>query len=133
MATACTLKESELLDGTLTQKVFLRLTPIIICVGVLGNILSICVFILTDLKRQSVSILTIALAIVDSLVLLIPVLLLWLETIIKRELTDVSAFWCRTHGQFLEIIAKTSLLSLFRLFRSRLYLLLELVDGLCGN
>ena len=101
MNTTCTLQESELLGGTLTQKLFVRLTPIIICVGVLGNILTICVFIITDLKRQSVSILTIALAIVDSLVLLIPVSLLWLETILKQELTNFSAFWCRTHGQFI--------------------------------
>lgn len=98
MSTACTLKEYELLDGTSTQKLFIHLTPIIIGVGLLGNILTICVFILTDLKRQSVSILTITLAIVDSLVLLIPVLLLWLETILKRELIDASPFWCRTHG-----------------------------------
>ena len=74
----CSLQESDLLDGTLTQTIFLRLTPVIICVGLLGNILTTCVFILTDLKRQSVFILTIALAIVDSFVLLIPVSLLWL-------------------------------------------------------
>ncbi|CAF0865354.1 unnamed protein product [Adineta steineri] len=100
MTTSCTLKEFELLDGTSTQKLFIHLTPIIISVGLLGNILTICVFIMTDLKRQSVSILTIALAIVDSLVLLIPVSLLWLETLLKRELTDASPFWCRTHGFF---------------------------------
>jgi hypothetical protein len=45
-----------------------------------------------------VSILTIALAIVDSLVLLIPVSLVWLENYLRRELTDASPFWCRTHG-----------------------------------
>jgi hypothetical protein len=101
MTTPCALKESDLLDGTLTQTLFIRVTPIIICVGLLGNILTICVFILTDLKRQSVSILTSALAIVDSLVLLIPVSLLWLETTLKRELTDASPFWCRTHGTIL--------------------------------
>lgn len=99
MATSCTLKEYELLDGTTTQKVFIHVTPAIIGIGVLGNILTVCVFIATDLKRQSVSILTIALAIVDSLVLLIPVSLLWLETLLKRELTDASPFWCRTHGK----------------------------------
>ncbi|CAM4809713.1 unnamed protein product [Rotaria magnacalcarata] len=98
MTTSCTLNEFELLDGTTTQNLFIHLTPIIICVGLLGNILTICVFIITDLKRQSVSILTIALAIVDSFVLLIPVLLVWLENILQRELTDVSPFWCRTHG-----------------------------------
>jgi hypothetical protein len=101
MTTSCTLHEFELLDGTITQNLFIRLTPIIICVGLLGNILTICVFIITDLKRQSVSILTIALAIVDSLVLLIPVSLLWLENHLKRELTDASPFWCRTHGKIL--------------------------------
>lgn len=104
MATTCTLKEFDLLDGTITQNLFIRLTPIIICVGLLGNILTICVFIITDLKRQSVSILTIALAIVDSLVLLIPVSLLWLENLLKRELTDISAFWCRTHGEIFIVI-----------------------------
>jgi growth hormone secretagogue receptor len=101
MTTTCTLKEFELLDGTLTQNLFIRLTPIIICVGLLGNILTTCVFIITDLKRQSVSILTITLAIVDSLVLLIPVSLLWLENVLKRELTDASPFWCRTHGKII--------------------------------
>lgn len=98
MTASCALKEFELLDGTTTQNLFIHVTPIIICVGILGNILTICVFFITDLKRQSVSILTIALAIVDSLVLLIPVLLLWLEHLLKREFTDASPFWCRTHG-----------------------------------
>ncbi|CAF3429974.1 unnamed protein product [Rotaria socialis] len=100
MTTSCTLNEFELLEGTTTQNLFIHLTPIIICVGLLGNILTIYVFIITDLKRQSVSILTIALAIVDSLVLLVPVLFLWLENLLKRELTDASPFWCRTHGFF---------------------------------
>lgn len=99
MATHCTLKEFELLDGTTTETIYVRLTPVIICIGTLGNILTICVFIITDLKRQSVSILTIALAIVDSFVLLIPVTLLWLESLLRRELTDASPFWCRTHGK----------------------------------
>ncbi|CAF0757338.1 unnamed protein product [Rotaria sp. Silwood1] len=100
MTASCLLNEFELLDGTITQKLFIRLTPIIFCVGLLGNILTICVFIITDLKRQSVSILTITLAIVDSLVLLIPVSILWLENVLKREFTDASPFWCRTHGFF---------------------------------
>ncbi|CAF1683841.1 unnamed protein product, partial [Adineta ricciae] len=100
MTATCTLKEYELLDGTSTQKLFIHVTPAIITIGLLGNILTMCVFIITDLKRQSVSILTITLAIVDSLVLLIPVSLLWLETLLKRELTDASPFWCRTHGFF---------------------------------
>jgi hypothetical protein len=99
MATTCPLKEFELLDGTPTQNLFIRLTPIIICVGLLGNILTICVFIMTDLKRQSVSILTISLAIFDLLVLLIPVSFLWLENVLRREFTDSSPFWCRTHGE----------------------------------
>jgi hypothetical protein len=100
MSTTCHLPESELLEGTMTQQVFLRLTPIIIGVGLLGNILNICIFILTDLKRQPVSILTIALAFVDSVVLLVPVFLLWLEKLLRQEWTDLSAFWCRTHGTF---------------------------------
>jgi hypothetical protein len=134
MTTSCSLQESDLLKGTLTQKLFLHLTPIIICIGLLGNILTICVFIFTDLKRQSVSILTIALAIVDSLVLLVPVSLLWLETILKRELTDASAFWCRTHGPFdssmIDCIARTLLLS-SRFLRSNVYLLFKLAHRLC--
>ncbi len=100
MATTCALTEYELLNNTFTNKLYLSLTPFIICVGVLGNILTVCVFILTDLKRQSVSIITIALAIADSFVLIIPVAILWLEKILNRELTDLSSFWCRTHGLF---------------------------------
>ncbi len=98
MATTCTLTEYELLNDTYIHKIYLSLTPFIICIGLLGNILTVCVFILTDLKRQSVSIITIALAIVDSFVLLIPVAIFWLEKVLKRELTDLSSFWCRTHG-----------------------------------
>ncbi len=101
MVTTCALTEYELLNDTFTHKIFLSVTPFIICIGLLGNILTVCVFILTDLKRQSVSIITIALAIADSFVLLIPVALLWLERILRRELTDLSSFWCRTHGLFL--------------------------------
>jgi hypothetical protein len=98
MATTCALTEYELLNDTFTHKVYLCLTPFIICIGFLGNILTVCVFILTDLKRQSVSIVTIALAIADSFVLIIPVAILWLERILRKELTDLSSFWCRTHG-----------------------------------
>ncbi|CAF4264351.1 unnamed protein product, partial [Rotaria magnacalcarata] len=36
----------------------------------------------------------------DSFVLLIPVAIIWLEKILRRELTDLSPFWCRTHGFF---------------------------------
>ena len=119
MTISCTLNEFELLDGTLTRKLFIRLTPIIIFIGLLGNILSICVFITTDLKRQSVSILIIALAVADSLVLLIPVLFLWLSNLIKYELTDSLSFWCRTHGNifssFLSELKRTFILS-FRFF-----------------
>ncbi|CAF0822662.1 unnamed protein product [Rotaria sp. Silwood1] len=100
MTTSCALTEHELLYDTLGHKLYLALTPFIICIGLIGNILTVCVFILTDLKRQSVSIITIALAIADSFVLLIPVSILWLEKILKRELTDLSPFWCRTHGFF---------------------------------
>ena len=113
MTASCPLKEYELLADTTTQKIFIHLTPVIIGVGLLGNILSMCVFIITDLKRQSVSILTIALAIVDSLVLLIPVLLLWLETLLKRELTDASPFWCRTHGMIFFVVGKKYITVLF--------------------
>ena len=98
---SCALTEYELLNDTFTHKLYLSLTPFIVCVGLLGNILTICVFILTDLKRQSVSIITIALAAADSFVLLIPVSILWLEKVLRRELTDLSPFWCRTHGLFL--------------------------------
>ncbi|CAF0845785.1 unnamed protein product [Adineta ricciae] len=100
ISTTCSLTESDLLDDTFTHKVYLGLTPFIICIGLLGNILTVCVFILTDLKKQSVSIITIALAIVDSFVLLIPVSILWLEKLLRRDFTDLSPFWCRTHGFF---------------------------------
>ena len=104
MATTCALTEYELLDNTTTHKVYLSLTPFIICIGLLGNILTVCVFIFTDLKKHSVSILTIALAIVDSFVLLIPVGILWFEKIVRRELTDLSSFWCQTHGEILSFL-----------------------------
>ncbi|CAF0976854.1 unnamed protein product [Adineta steineri] len=100
MSTLCLQNEHEILDDTITHKLYLGLTPFIICIGLLGNILTVCVFILTDLKKQSVSIITIALAIADSFVLLIPVSILWLEKVLRRELTDLSPFWCRTHGVF---------------------------------
>ncbi|CAF4673466.1 unnamed protein product, partial [Rotaria sp. Silwood2] len=90
-----------LLCGNQTaHKLYLVLTPFIICIGLIGNIFTVCVFILTDLKRQPVSIVTIALAIADSFVLLIPVSIIWLEKLLRQELTDLSPFWCRTHGFF---------------------------------
>ncbi len=114
MATTCALTEYELLNDTFTHKVYLCLTPFIICIGFLGNILTVCVFILTDLKRQSVSIVTIALAIADSFVLIIPVAILWLERILRKELTDLSSFWCRTHGvNFFKLKNSIFLLILF--------------------
>ncbi|CAF3239900.1 unnamed protein product [Rotaria socialis] len=100
MTTPCTLTEYEVLNHTLPNKLYLILTPFIICIGLIGNILTVFVFVLTDLKRQSVSIITIALAIADSFVLLIPVAILWLEKLLRQELTDLSPFWCRTHGFF---------------------------------
>jgi hypothetical protein len=115
MTTTCALTEWELLNDTFTHKLYLYLTPFIICIGLLGNILTVCVFILTDLKKQSVSIITIALAIADSFVLLIPVSILWLETILRREFTDISPFWCRTHGWF------SSLFKSYLLFSCRFF------------
>lgn len=100
MTMQCVLTEDELLSNTLPHQVYLVLTPFIICIGLIGNILTVFVFILTDLKRQAVSIITIALAIADSFVLLIPVTILWLEKLLRRELTNLSPFWCRTHGFF---------------------------------
>jgi hypothetical protein len=115
--TTCTLTEHELLDDTFTRKIYLGLTPFIICIGLLGNILTVCVFILTDLKKQSVSIITIALSIADSFVLLIPVSILWLEKILRRELTDLSPFWCRTHGLVWILIENLDLFHfVFRVF-----------------
>ncbi|CAF2541126.1 unnamed protein product [Rotaria sp. Silwood2] len=101
MTTSCALTEHEVLYDTLAHKLYLVLTPCIICIGLIGNIFTVCVFILTDLKRQPVSIVTIALAIADSFVLLIPVSIIWLEKLLRQELTDLSPFWCRTHGFFL--------------------------------
>ncbi|CAF2388407.1 unnamed protein product [Rotaria sp. Silwood2] len=100
MTTSCALTEHEVLYDTLAHKLYLVLTPFIICIGLIGNIFTVCVFILTDLKRQPVSIVTIALAIADSFVLLIPVSIIWLEKLLRQELTDLSPFWCRTHGFF---------------------------------
>jgi len=100
MAALCPRTEYELLYDTLIHKLYLSLTPFIICIGFLGNTLTVCVFILTDLKRQPVSIITITLAIVDSFVLLIPVAFLWLEQVLQRDFTELSSFWCRTHGLY---------------------------------
>ncbi|CAF0925209.1 unnamed protein product [Didymodactylos carnosus] len=92
--------EWDLLANTFNQNLYIYLTPIIIGIGLCGNILTILVFSRTDLQRQCVCVLTISLAIVDSLVLLIPALILWLETVLKREFSETSGFWCRTHGFF---------------------------------
>ncbi|CAF1006170.1 unnamed protein product [Didymodactylos carnosus] len=90
--------EWDLLSNTFSQALYIYLTPIIIGIGLCGNILTILVFSRTDLQRQCVCVLTITLAVADSFVLVIPVLMIWLETILKREFSETSIFWCRTHA-----------------------------------
>ena len=126
----CTLTELELLHDTWTYKIYLSLTPFIVGIGLMGNIFTVCVFFLTDLKRQSVSIITIALAIADSFVLLIPVSILWLETISTTRTNRCFSILVSNSRSVFSFVNYRRENFRSRLFRFDLHLLFELADGL---
>lgn len=84
----------------MTLKTSLSLNLILILVGLVTNILVVIVFCRSELRRLSISVHTIALAVSDMSLLCFPVFLKWLnETRVDLGLFHTE-FWCKTHGYF---------------------------------
>lgn len=84
----------------MTIKTSLSLNLILILVGLISNILVVVVFCRNELRRLSVSVHTISLAISDISLLSIPVFLKWLNEERPELSLFQTDFWCRTHGYF---------------------------------
>lgn len=84
----------------MTQKTTLWLNLILIMVGLIVNSLVILVFSRTELRKLSISIHTIALALSDMFLLCMPVFLKWLSEIKPQLSLFKTSFWCKTHGYF---------------------------------
>lgn len=84
----------------MTIKTSLSLNLILILVGLVSNVLVVVVFCRSELRRLSISVHTISLAISDISLLSIPVFLKWLNEKRPDILLFHTDFWCKTHGYF---------------------------------
>lgn len=73
---------------------------ILICVGLVVNVLVIFIFCQSELRKLTISIHTIGLAVSDICLLCISVFLKWLSEYEHDFEIFRTEFWCRTHGYF---------------------------------
>jgi hypothetical protein len=83
-----------------TRDASLTINCVLIVVGLLVNALVIVVFVRAELRKLSISIYTISLAISDMSLLGVPVFLKWLNELQPELGLFRTSFWCRTHGYF---------------------------------
>lgn len=95
--TAC-LYSLLLID--MTRKTTLWMNLVLIVIGLLTNLLVIIVFTRPELRKQSISIHTIGLAVSDIFLLAFPVSLKWLNEYDPDYYLFKTNFWCRSHGYF---------------------------------
>ena len=76
------------------------MTPVIITVGTIGNILSILVFGQKNLRSRSTSVLLIGLAIADTILLNIGLLPWWIDRITGTDIRKLSQLGCKIHVFF---------------------------------
>lgn len=90
----------SLLLMDMTRKSTLWMNFFLIFFGLFSNILVILVFSRPELRKQSISVHTMALAISDIFLLSIPVTLKWLNEHEPDFWFFRTNFWCKTHGYF---------------------------------
>ncbi|RNA16642.1 alpha-2B adrenergic receptor-like [Brachionus plicatilis] len=90
----------SLLLMDMTRKATLWMNFFLIFFGLLSNILVIIVFSRLELRKQSISVHTIALAVSDIFLLSGPVTLKWLNEYEPDFWFFRTIFWCKTHGYF---------------------------------
>lgn len=98
----------------ITHILSLWLNPIIVTIGLICNLITICVFLRKCLRQMQISIYIISLAISDICVL-VYILLNWLDDII---LFDSNA-WCKFHGYIDLVFCSTSTWNLVALAHQR--------------
>ncbi|CAF0710087.1 unnamed protein product [Brachionus calyciflorus] len=84
----------------MTRKSTLWANFVLILIGLFTNLLVIIVFTRPELRKQSISIHTIGLAISDIILLCFPVSLKWLNEYDPDLEFFKTNFWCKTHGYF---------------------------------
>ncbi len=84
----------------LTRNASLMINCVLIVVGVLVNMLVILVFCRGELRKLTISIYTLSLAVSDMSLLSVPVFLKWLNELRPELALFKTSFWCKTHGYF---------------------------------
>jgi hypothetical protein len=82
----------------LTRHASLIINSVLIVVGVLVNTLVILVFCRAELRKLTISIYTLSLAVSDMCLLSVPVFLKWLNEFSPELALFKTSFWCKTHG-----------------------------------
>jgi hypothetical protein len=85
-------------EELLTVRINLYLTPLLVSLGVVLNLLTVVVFCRPRMRKYIFSVSMIALAICDSLVLAVPVLLTWIDENFFDWHYMNNSIWCNLHG-----------------------------------
>ena len=88
----------------LAEIIFVSVFPVILIVGLTGNALSLAVMQTKELRRSPVSVFMSALAVADSLVLLLDFLNNWLKMVPNVFLLNSSVGFCKFHRWFFDVM-----------------------------
>lgn len=82
----------------ITDKINFFLTPAIVAVGLILNLLTIMVFCRRKMKKYCLSVSMISLAVCDILILAVPVLITWIDDNFFDSYFVNNTIWCNLHG-----------------------------------
>jgi hypothetical protein len=88
----------------LAETIFVSVFPVILLVGLTGNALSLAVMQTRELRKSPVSVFMSALAVADSLVLLLDFLNNWLKMVPNVFLLNASLGFCKFHRWFFDVV-----------------------------
>ena len=91
----------------IAEYMWLVMSPILLVIGTVGNILSICVLLRKHMRKYSVSVYLVGVACADLGVLYIGLLREWLMHLIEIDLRKTNSFTCRLQ-MWLQFLAYTS-------------------------
>ena len=96
------------LTGIIALDIYLIATPILILLGTVGNGLSLAVMLRKALRRSTTSLLLAALAVVDTAVLYVATLPIWLQNMFHFSLRDASPVTCKLHLYVCRVLSQLS-------------------------
>ena len=96
------------LTGIIALDIFSIATPILIFLGTVGNGLSLAVMLRKALRRSTTSLLLAALAVVDTAVLYVATLPIWLQKMFHFSLRDASPVTCKLRLYVCRVLSQLS-------------------------